>query len=489
MPTFTDGVLLGACVLVLDFLVWRLAAKGTWRRFVSRTVLFVILTYLLFSSGMSPFAPAPWPDERVRHVLGQLLELVWWLQGAQLATVLLDRLILPETWHRERLFQDVLGALVFVAAAVAATAYVLELPVQGLLATSGAVAIILGLAIQSSLSDVFSGVVLNATEPFHLGDWVVIGDVEGQVVGSNWRATRLLNGEGNIVVVPNSVAAKGNIINNSEPSHMHGVSVRLEVGPEVEPSRVLEGLKDATAGASGVLDSPRPVANVKRATPNAIEYEIVCYVDALEKKADTRNALFDLAHRHLASRGIALSSQTAPGPLRPDVPYREQLLRRVTMFQTLSDKDFSMLADAMTQHEFDAGEIVYASAEGIDGKSLHIIAMGAAKVMLPRDGQLLELRRMGPGESIGQSGILAGVKFNVNVQALTHVTVFRLSKDALTPILKERPEVGRQMCRLLTRHHTIEESLLTGILAPVQEETGLLQWFRDGMRRLHDLAS
>jgi small-conductance mechanosensitive channel len=489
MPTFTDGVLLGACVLVLDFFVWRLVAKGTWRRFVLRTLLFVILTYILFSSGMSPFAPAPWPNERVRHVLGQLLELVWWLQGAQLATVLLDHLILPETWHRERLFQDVLGALVFVAAAVAATAYVLELPVQGLLATSGAVAIILGLAIQSSLNDVFSGVVLNATEPFHLGDWVSIGDVEGQVVGSDWRATRLLNGEGNIVVIPNSVAAKANIINNSEPPHMHGVSVQFEVGPEIEPSRVLDGLKDATAGASDVLAFPRPVANVKRATPSAIEYEIVCYVDALEKKADTRNALFDLAHRHLASRGIALSSQNAVVKPLSNVSYREQLLRRVTMFQTLEGKELSTLAGAMTQHEFDVGEVVYVSSEGSDGESLHIIAVGAAKVMLPRDGQMLELRRMGPGDSIGQSGILAGVKFNVTVHALTSVTVFRLSKDALTPILKERPEVGRQMCRLLTQHHTVEESLLTNVPPTAQEETGLLKWFRDGMLRLHDLAS
>jgi small-conductance mechanosensitive channel len=57
----------------------------------------------------------------------------------------------------------VLGALVMLAALVAASAYVLEMPVRGLIATSGALAVVLGLAVQSTLSDVFSGLVLNTS--------------------------------------------------------------------------------------------------------------------------------------------------------------------------------------------------------------------------------------------------------------------------------------------------------------------------------------
>ncbi|WP_244222930.1 mechanosensitive ion channel family protein [Cupriavidus lacunae] len=84
------------------------------------------------------------------------------------------------------------GALIFVAAAVAAVAYVLELPVTGLLATSGALAIIVGLAVQSTLGDVFSGLVLNATQPYHPGDLVSIDGIDGRVLEINWRATHLL---------------------------------------------------------------------------------------------------------------------------------------------------------------------------------------------------------------------------------------------------------------------------------------------------------
>jgi small-conductance mechanosensitive channel len=98
--------------------------------------------------------------------------------------------------HSGRLLQDVIGALVFLAAIVAAAGYVLELPVKGLLATSGVVAIVVGLALQSTLSDVFSGIVLNTTKPYQVDDWISIDGVEGKVLDIDWRATHLLTSAG-----------------------------------------------------------------------------------------------------------------------------------------------------------------------------------------------------------------------------------------------------------------------------------------------------
>jgi small-conductance mechanosensitive channel len=267
MPTLTDGVLFGIGILVLDFLAWRfMDRKSDQMRLAFRGLMFGLSSYVLFSSGMNPLQAAPWADEPLRHLLAQVLELVWWLQGARLATIVLDRVVLPESWHKERLFQDVFGALVFLAAAVGAIAFVLQLPVRGLLATSGVLAVVLGLAIQSTLNDVFSGVVLNATQPFHIGDWVTIGEVEGKVVESNWRATSLLNGQGNIVVIPNSVAARTNIVNANEPAHTHGISVVLPVKPSIRPAIVLEALANAAASSEDVLSEPKPLVSVRRAT-------------------------------------------------------------------------------------------------------------------------------------------------------------------------------------------------------------------------------
>lgn len=488
MPTLNDGVLFGIGILVLDFLAWRFMGRQSQQlRLAFRALLFGLSSYVLFSSGMNPLRAAPWSNEPLRHLLAQMLELVWWLQGARLLTVLLDRLVLPEAWHKERLFQDVLGALVFLAAAVGAIAYVLELPVRGLLATSGALAVVLGLAIQSTLNDVFSGVVLNATQPFALGDWVTIGDVEGKIVETNWRATTLLNAQGNLVVIPNSVAARTNIINANQPSHTHGISVVLPVKPSIRPALVLAALEDAAASADDVLDEPTPIVSVRRATNDSIEYEIVCYVGELSKKNAVRNDLFDLAHRHLASRGVLLRSLSVPETSLNTVDEKRRLLRNVAIFQTLGDDEIAELEAKLTTHEFDTGQTIYDAADE-GGHELHILARGVAKVSAPKSSGEIELRRLAPGDSIGQSGILTGIRTDVVVRAMTRATVFRLDKTALTPILDRRPEIAREMCRLLSEHHATEKLLLASAESVVDEAGGLFGWIRDGMRRFHQLT-
>ena len=89
------------------------------------------------------------------------------LEGIGTLTVLLGAVMMQRVGHTGRLLQDLVGAVIFLIAIIAAMAYVLDLPVKGVLATSGAVAIIVGLALQSTLSDVFSGIVLNTTKPYH----------------------------------------------------------------------------------------------------------------------------------------------------------------------------------------------------------------------------------------------------------------------------------------------------------------------------------
>ena len=50
-----------------------------------------------------------------------------------------------------------------------------------LLAASGVIAIVLGLALQSTLGDVFSGVVLNLAKPYHPGDWIILDERVGLI--------------------------------------------------------------------------------------------------------------------------------------------------------------------------------------------------------------------------------------------------------------------------------------------------------------------
>ena len=146
---------------------------------------------VLVSADIVPYRPlrytgTPWLD-----AVHGALKIAWWLWAAWFLVGFLRAFVIVEHRPREgKLLQDLLAGLIYLVAAFAIIAYVFDLPIQGLLATSGAVAIILGLALQSTLGDVFSGVVLSFSRPYRPGDWISLeGGTDGRVIEMNWRAT------------------------------------------------------------------------------------------------------------------------------------------------------------------------------------------------------------------------------------------------------------------------------------------------------------
>ncbi|WP_415752055.1 mechanosensitive ion channel domain-containing protein [Mesorhizobium sp. B2-1-8] len=67
----------------------------------------------------------------------------------------------------------------------------------------------LGLALQNTLGDLFSGIALNVGRPYVLGNWIILSDgTEGRVIETNWQSTHLLTAAHDVVAVPNSLLAE-----------------------------------------------------------------------------------------------------------------------------------------------------------------------------------------------------------------------------------------------------------------------------------------
>ncbi|KAA1007778.1 mechanosensitive ion channel [Paraburkholderia panacisoli] len=479
-------LILGFGIVAIDVVVWRFRLPSSeFARLLVRLALFSVLSWVLFSSGLNPFTQASYADAVELHWLGQVLEIIWWLMAARLLTLSLDTLLLPSAWRRQRLFSDVFGAVVFLAAVVAALGFVLELPVRGLVATSGALAIVLGLAIQSTLSDVFAGIVLNTTEPYSVGDWVMIDDVEGQVIEMNWRATHLLTGQGNTVIVPNAVAAKAKISNNSRPATVHGLSLVLEIEPEARPKTVFDALRRALTGCHAILDTPAPFARMKRTTLNSVQYEVVGFVDDMNKKLSVSNELFDLCYRHLAASGVALRALGMPAPASTALDAKEALLKRVALFESLTSDEVTRLASRLSRHEYQANQQILASETVPD--SLWIVHSGVLAVIFAEASGSREIARIGPDETFGETGLLAGLPMHVSIGTLTPCLLYQVSKDDMTSFLKEHPEVAKQMCQLLAYRQDAISKLMNPIPAAKETDHSLFQWLYDKVRQLHSL--
>ena len=212
--------------------------------------------------------------------------IVWWILGAWLLKSLFDLALLRTFFpdndqpHARRLFADLASVLIYVLALVGIVGTVFKEPVSTLLATSGVLAIVLGLALQNTLGDVFAGLAINIERPFGAGDWITLADqVSGQVMQVNWRATRLRTWSHDMVVIPNSVISKGIVTNHSRPKGPHRCIIRLSVDLSVAPSCVIEALKSAALGSPNIAHGTIPQAYACAFSDALVDYELAFAID------------------------------------------------------------------------------------------------------------------------------------------------------------------------------------------------------------------
>ncbi|WP_213936654.1 mechanosensitive ion channel family protein [Pseudomonas sp. dw_612] len=461
-----------ALLLVIDALLWHLAPlQKRVIRIGLRLALFLIFSAVIINAGVSPLQAPVFADDRVAQLGATALGIVWWLYAARVLTEVIGLVLMRRIGHSGRLLQDVIGALVFLVAIVAAAGYVLELPVKGLLATSGVVAIVVGLALQSTLSDVFSGIVLNTTKPYQVDDFVVIDGVEGKVLDIDWRATHLLTSAGTMAVVPNSVAAKAKIVNLSRPSNMHGVSISIQVPNSIRPRRVLDALDRTLQGSSTLLLNPAPKAVLKEAGETMSVYVASGFIADLSKKSEVRNQLFDLAHRHLEAAGI---SRQLDGVIEPSTRARA-LLDEVKIFRSLDEDERDRLAQAMVPQQYTAGQVVLELNEVPD--SLFVIATGVVSATVPDGTGQTEAGRMGPSEVMGEQSILTDTPSQACFTALTSCIIYRIDKSLTRDCMAQRGEVGRALNKLQAVRQQNSRLALMAVPAPVKKG-GFLGWLQ-----------
>ena len=74
----------------------------------------------------------------------------------------------------------------------------------------------LGLALQNSVGQIISGLLVLFEQPFQIGDWLDTPTARGRVVEVNWRAIHIDTGSG-LQIMPNSVLAGASFTNLSRP--------------------------------------------------------------------------------------------------------------------------------------------------------------------------------------------------------------------------------------------------------------------------------
>jgi branched-chain amino acid transport system substrate-binding protein len=396
-----------------------------------------------------------------------LFDVLWWLTPAFLLNQLVKRLLWgpleEKTGHTvPNVVRIFMSFMIYLLAFFGIVAFVYDQAVTSLLATSGMLAMIIGLAIQINISNVFSGIVINLERPFRVNDWIKIqlGKVfhEGKVVDITWRTTRLLTKDGYILSIPNSVASESVVHNYNYTEELCQSFVNIRIDYAHPPARVEKILLDATLSTDDVLREPQPTCRFKGFSDWAAEYSISFYVSDYAKKEICNEAVFRRVWVHLNRAGIVPPVQRQEVQMFQGIKSRRldeaskpmALLQDMDIFRPFSDEHKLYLGERMRGHHFATGETVV--KQGEPGNSMFIIVEGVVSVHVQiEEEKNIEVGRLGAGNFFGEMALFTGQDRAATIITMTETYIFEIIKDDIIPLLQERPEVAELISKVLTQ--------------------------------------
>jgi len=280
-------------------------------------------------------------------LVNRVFGVLWWLVPAGLVHLAIVRFFWEPAEERSghpvpTLLRAFVASLVYLLASFGLVAFVYDYKLTGLLATSGVFAMIIGLAVQLNITNIFAGIALNIERSFRVGDWIMIhgprpdpdDSVIGMVIDINWRTTRLKTAADTLIVVPNGVISEKIITNFSQPDEMSRYQLDFMIDQSVPPARVVQlleaALDDAVQpGANGPVADPRPKIRIDSTSENGIKY-IIYYrlVPRDVSPNQARHTVNECVLDHLRKAGIELAYpkrqiHEVPAPNRDETPNPE----------------------------------------------------------------------------------------------------------------------------------------------------------------------
>ncbi len=160
---------------------------------------------------------------------------------------------------------------------------ILGVQLTPLIATSAAFSLILGLALQDTLGNLFAGISLQIDKTFEIGDWLEIMNGTTQIVGQvkelSWRSTLLSGFSDETITLPNKLVAQCQVSNYSADGQPILRSQTFKFPFSVVPDTVIQLLEQAASEISEVRGIPAPFAYVREMNDYGVTIRLIYFIE------------------------------------------------------------------------------------------------------------------------------------------------------------------------------------------------------------------
>jgi small-conductance mechanosensitive channel len=301
----------------------------------------------------------------------------------------------------------------------------------------GVTSIVLGLALQNSVGQIISGLLVLFEQPFQLGDWIETPAARGRVVEVNWRATHIDTGSG-LLIMPNSVLAAASFTNFSRPPATHSLSVSTVFSVDDPPDDVIAMLNRVAA----MLPQLRVDAAPSSVRTGALQYNTGIPV---------RTPADDFAAKSLFLRWVWYASRRAGLHLDEAedefaTPERLEASLRIiapTLRLTAADQQTLLPRAELARY----GTEEYLQFAGQVPKRMMFLVNGRVRLVASGDdGAIIPVRTLEAGDFLGQTA-LTREAVTASAYALEAVTVLQIERKYIEELVERKPlllqDIGR----------------------------------------------
>jgi small conductance mechanosensitive channel len=162
--------------------------------------------------------------------------------------------------HVDSSIRDMLGSLIkwsVMGFGLVIACNQIGVEIAALLTGVSIIGLAIGFAAQETLANFIAGVVIFWDKPFRVGDWIIIDSIFGQVLRVSFRSTRILDLNGETLVMPNTYMLANRVANHSTHP-MIRIEIPIGIAYKESIDKARSALLATVEGDERVCKDPPP---------------------------------------------------------------------------------------------------------------------------------------------------------------------------------------------------------------------------------------
>lgn len=344
------------------------------------------------------------------------------------------------------LLLDILRIFLVLLASAFVASEIWAVDLGSLLAALGVGSVVLGLALQDTLSGLFAGVSLLSGRQFKEGDWIEFGEASGKIVKMDWRSVTVetLDDE-RLMVIPNSELSSGVFTILSSKGRSFGQNLTVGFSYDSPPARVMEAIEAAVLSVDLILRDPPHDIDLMEAADAGMLYEVTIHTATREEGEEAATLFFRrlwyiCAREGLKFAGAVNRKYRSAAAARLPATEVQQALAGTAIFLP-SAPGFESLAAAARVCLFDDGEKLVSAGQPFG--TLYLIVSGLVAVTRGLDAGHRALQHVSAGEFFVSRSFLTGAPSAIDLTADGETMAIGIGRLEVTDFLNQNPHLAR----------------------------------------------